>query len=207
MKIEDRIARLERGLQIPGTVLQRIMMDNALCEKEGIIPTGRESTLVWSLGLGAICAPKKFFRGVTIEETVTAAERELLIGEVIETALVFDKEGKVIHWHLPPNRTGISLPDSQDLWAVIWENRKRLGGVAHTHPWKGATHPSHTDVTTFAAVEAGLGRRLLWPIVTFDQVVYLKWAGPGKWDYGFTSDGPRVEEEAITELRKLSGKE
>ena len=104
-------------------------------------------------------------------------------GEMIETALVFDLEGKTIHWHLPAGRSAGSLPDSVSLWDVLWENRHRLGGVAHTHPWDGPSGPSHTDVTTFAAVEAALGKRLVWPIVTFTHITYVEWVGPGRIDY------------------------
>ena len=84
---------------------------------------------------------------------------------MMETALVFDLHGKTIYWHEPSGRTSGYLPDSQDLWDVLWDNRHRLGGVAHTHPWHGPALPSHTDLTTFAAVEKGLGKHLLWPVV------------------------------------------
>lgn len=93
---------------------------------------------------------------------------------MMETALVFDWEGRTIHWHEPPGRSGGALPDSRDLWDVLWEHRSkktggtgRLGGVAHTHPWDGPTGASGTDLSTFRAVELGLGQRLWWPIVTF----------------------------------------
>ena len=89
---------------------------------------------------------------------------------MIEVALVFDQQGNTIHWHLPPGRSGGWIPDTRDLWEVLWENRDRLGGVAHTHPWVGPAWPSQTDETTFSAIERGLGKRLLWPIVTFQEV-------------------------------------
>lgn len=92
---------------------------------------------------------------------------------MMEAALVFDTEGKTIHWHLPPGRSGGSIPDTRDLWEVLWENRQHLGGVAHTHPWHGEAWPSNTDVTTFRAVEQGLGKLLLWPVVTFSEVGYF----------------------------------
>ncbi len=127
------------------------------------------------------------------------------MSEVIEVALVFDVEGRVLYWHLPPGRSGGAIPDSRNLWEVLWENRERLGGVAHTHPWYGDTGPSGTDVTTFAAIEAGLGKRLLWPIVTFDRVVMLKWSGPEKFSYSrFTEGTLRVD--GIERLRDLSGR-
>lgn len=90
----------------------------------------------------------------------------------METGLVFDYNGNFIHWHVPPDRSSGYLPDSRSLWEVLWENRTFLGGVAHTHPWNGEAHPSTTDTTTFAAIEAGLGKRLVWPIVTFSEVRY-----------------------------------
>lgn len=94
---------------------------------------------------------------------------------MIETALVFDNEGNTIHWHEPPGRSGSYIPDTRDLWEIIWENRHRLGGVAHTHPWNGESWASGTDVTTFAAIEQGLGKRLLWPIATFTEVGYFQY--------------------------------
>ena len=122
---------------------------------------------------------------------------------MIETAAVFDFEGNVIHWHLPPNRSGGSIPDSRNLWDILWENRERLGGVAHTHPWHGGPWPSGTDVTTFAAVEAALGRRLVWPIVTLSRVATFMWSGPGKHDY---KSVPFLKSDDIYDLRRLSEK-
>ena len=127
----------------------------------------------------------------------------------METALVFDNRGKTIYWHEPAHRTAGSLPDSQDLWEVLWEHRPRLGGVAHTHPWSGPAAPSQTDVTTFAAVELGLGRKLLWPVVTFSDVAYLvRSTETGL----YTRVDPKwlrhkVSVEGIDELRRRSGSE
>lgn len=84
-----------------------------------------------------------------------------------EVAMVFDKDGNAIHWS---SGRSAAVPDSRTMWDIIWENRHKIGGVAHTHPWDGPTGPSGTDVTTWAAIEAGLGKRLLWPIVTMTHV-------------------------------------
>ncbi len=89
---------------------------------------------------------------------------------MIEAAALIAKDGSVIHWHLPPGRTSGSIPDTRDLWEVIWENRENVLGLAHTHPWNGAPYPSETDLTTFDAIERALGRRLVWWVVTFDHV-------------------------------------
>lgn len=96
---------------------------------------------------------------------------------MIEVAMVFTKEGKMIY--LQPGSSAGSVADSCRLWDEIWENRKIVGGVAHTHPWTGTTRPSYEDVTTFRAIEAGLGELLLWPIITFTHVNYFSYIKPG----------------------------
>jgi len=101
----------------------------------------------------------------------------------MEAGVVVGKDGKAIHWHLPEERTGGSLPDSQALWDFIWKNRNEIMGIAHSHPGRGLPGPSHTDVTTFAAIEDGLGKRLLWWITSEDKLVVIKWVGPGKHTY------------------------
>lgn len=101
----------------------------------------------------------------------------------IEAGVLVDLACEPIYWHLPLDRSGGALPDSRPLWDVIWENRERLLGFAHSHPGSGIPGPSHEDVTTFAAVEAALGKRLVWWITSADSFVELCWAGPGKLDY------------------------
>lgn len=101
----------------------------------------------------------------------------------IEAGVVIDNDLLPIYWHLPKERTGGSLPDSQQLWNVLWEKRDEIYAVAHSHPGYGLPSPSYTDVTTFAAVEAALGKRLFWPIITGDSLAVFSWHGPEKYDY------------------------
>ena len=102
---------------------------------------------------------------------------------MIETGVLVG-DGDFIYWHLPPGRTGGSLPDSRKLWDVLWEHRKdEFLGFAHSHPGAGVPAPSWEDITTFAAVEAGLGRRLHWWITSSDNLVLLLWEGPERYDY------------------------
>lgn len=101
----------------------------------------------------------------------------------IETGVVVNLQGEPIFWHLPDNRSTGYLPDSRTLWDVLWENRNDLLGFAHSHPGKGYPYPSHEDLTTFAAVEAALGRRLSWWIMSESLIVLFKWIGPGDHDY------------------------
>jgi len=95
-----------------------------------------------------------------------------------ETGMVFDRKGNPMLWHTPEGRSSGYLPDSQDLWEFLWEHRLkggtgRLWGFAHTHPWYGRALPSSTDISTWEAIEQGLGQRLLWPIVTLSDVRYF----------------------------------
>ena len=94
---------------------------------------------------------------------------------MIETAMVFAKGGNPIFWLSPNGCTSGSIPDSEVLWDRIWRNRAIIGGVAPTHPWDGTTGISTTYQTTFAAIEAGLGERLIWPIVTMTHVNYFSY--------------------------------
>ena len=126
---------------------------------------------------------------------------------MMETALVFDLNGKTIYFHEPAGRSGGSIPDTRSLWDILWENRDRLGGVAHTHPWDGPSGPSQTDVTTFDAIERGLGKHLLWPVVTFTDVTYVvrnPLYGKGS-DHMWVKAGPlTIEIKGIEELRARS---
>ena len=124
---------------------------------------------------------------------------------MMETALVFDREGKTIHWHEPPGRSAGSLPDSRSLWDILWENRERLGGVAHTHPWQGSAIPSGTDLSTFDAVERALGRSLLWPVVTFNKVAYVVRDDVTRDFVYMDPEHLTFEIEGIAELRVRSG--
>ena len=93
----------------------------------------------------------------------------------------------VLYWHTPEMCTSVSIPDSRELWDVLWEHRKSPAiGFAHTHPGDGIPCPSITDLTTFAAIERGLGRRLLWWIVSSDCIVEIHWEGPNQYDYKST---------------------
>jgi len=102
---------------------------------------------------------------------------------LIEAGVVVGLDGSALHWHLPADRSTGALPDSPDLWEVLWSRRQDVLGFAHSHPGRGRPGPSWTDLTTFAAIEAGLGRRLTWWITSADQLVELRWIGPGPHDY------------------------
>jgi hypothetical protein len=91
-----------------------------------------------------------------------------------------------IFWHFPEGRNAAYLPDSRTLWDEIWNNRERVLGFAHSHPGSGIPGPSYEDLTTFAAVESALGKRLFWWITNSDVLVRIFWIGPNKLDYHVT---------------------
>jgi len=91
-----------------------------------------------------------------------------------EAGVVIGRNQQVLHWHLPESRSIAYLPDSRTLWDVLWENRSNLVGFAHTHSGNGVPYPSHEDVTTFAAIEAALGQRLVWWIVSSNTIVIAR---------------------------------
>lgn len=87
-----------------------------------------------------------------------------------EVGVLLDTGHKPLYWHVPADRSSGYLPDSQDLWDVIWERRSQLRGFAHVHPGGGVQGPSIVDITTFEAIETALGRKLEWWIVTHDSM-------------------------------------
>lgn len=94
----------------------------------------------------------------------------------IETAVLIGRKGEPIYWHEPPGRSAAHLPDSADLWSVIWANRDNLNAIVHSHPGTGVPWASTTDLTTFAAIERALGRPLQWWILTQDHVAIWRYA-------------------------------
>ena len=126
---------------------------------------------------------------------------------MIEVAVVLGVGRQPLHWHVPPEASRVALPDSRSLWEVLWAERERVSGVAHTHPGHGEPWPSFEDLTTFDACELGLGVRLEWWIATADRVRRFARMGHGPFDY---APVPTPAEEADTapwlaELRRRSG--
>lgn len=100
-----------------------------------------------------------------------------------EVGVVVDRDGSALYWHLPPGREENILPDDRALWDLMWRHREQILGFAHSHPGRGRPSPSWTDLTTFAAIEAALGRRWVWWITSADRVVSVVWGGRGNHDY------------------------
>jgi len=104
--------------------------------------------------------------------------------------------------HEPGGRTAVKVPDSQSFWDKVWENRGCMEGIAHTHPGSGWPAPSHTDVSTFEAMEKGIGRRLSWWILSSDRAVRIERRGTG---YEIVEQvDPAAEPAWMEELRKAS---
>lgn len=85
---------------------------------------------------------------------------------LLEAAIVFDVHGTTLYRHIPQGRSSGAIPDSRALWEWLERNVDQVLGIAHLHPFPGPALPSWEDLTTFSAVELGLDKRLVWPIVT-----------------------------------------
>lgn len=115
----------------------------------------------------------------------------------IEVAVIIDRKGRPMHWHLPADRTSVSIPDDRDLWQIIWENRDNILGIAHSHPGAGVPVPSHTDITTFDAIDRALGRNLWWLICSETHLV--------AWTSNQAIEGEVIGEPTwLPKLRRLS---
>lgn len=101
---------------------------------------------------------------------------------MFEVAVLIDLDHSPIYWH-EPLKSSVEIPDSVDLWSQIWANRNSLLGIAHSHPGTGIPQPSTTDLTTFSAIEAALGQRLLWWITSDNILSEFQWTGKSKTSY------------------------
>ena len=121
----------------------------------------------------------------------------------IEAGVLVDLDCEPIHWHSPHDRNTGALPDSRQLWDIIWENRARGMGFAHSHPGSGFPSPSMEDLTTFAAIEAALGKRLVWWIVSEDMWAEFCWVGPARFVY---KTGPNMYQPLWIERLRMESK-
>lgn len=129
---------------------------------------------------------------------------------MIETGAVINTAGEVIHWHEPGGRSGGALPDSRQLWDVLWQAYQHgwLLGFAHTHPGHGVPRPSQEDISSFVAIENALGP-LRWWIASADRMVRVSRSlidsVPGRVIYASTEIAIPDEPVWVAELRRRSG--
>lgn len=90
--------------------------------------------------------------------------------------------------HVPQRAQSGLVPDSPELWDVIWHLRGDLLGIAHTHP-PGCNHPSQLDLETARSVERALGCKLRWWIVDPASGLTTEWrhASAAPEDRGYTT--------------------
>jgi len=133
----------------------------------------------------------------------------------IEAGIVLGWHGEVLYRHQPLRASAGGLPDSRELWDVLWSNRRAVAGFAHSHPGTGVPVASGIDVTTFRAVELALGFHMDWWIVSEDCVVLYQLCYnpngteyrkvPVEWTYGSVRTDIPVENSAwVKELRLMS---
>jgi len=63
-----------------------------------------------------------------------------------------------------------ALADSRTRWEMIWWHRAALVEIAHSHP-RGPLAFSAEDESTMEALDAALGRRLCYSVVTPTEVL------------------------------------
>ncbi len=78
-KIEASITSHIPGQQIPGTVLQRVYVQNSMLRQRGVEVEGadKDSTFVWSLGIGYMNEAKHFIYGKTLPEVFALTKKAL----------------------------------------------------------------------------------------------------------------------------------
>ncbi len=79
-----------------------------------------------------------------------------------EVFFLIDLDGAV--FHREASTSPVAIPDARSRWEVIWENRERIGEIAHSHPI-GPLAFSEEDETTFSALTSALGRPLVFSVV------------------------------------------
>lgn len=79
--IEKKIIELEKLALVstPGTILQKVLVDNKLLIEEGLKLASKESQsqIVWSVGIGGLLQPKVFAHGYTIKEALQRVEKKI----------------------------------------------------------------------------------------------------------------------------------
>jgi hypothetical protein len=88
------------------------------------------------------------------------------------------------------------LPDSRARWEAIWAARDGLEEIAHSHPI-GPDAFSTEDETTMDALDAALGRRLRYSLVTPGGMVVR--------EHGHRVGTPEEEPWWVSQLRAASG--
>jgi hypothetical protein len=85
-----------------------------------------------------------------------------------EVCFLLGRDGTVLWCDL--SGSAAALADSRARWEAIWRHRAELTGIAHSHP-NGPARFSAEDLTTMAALDDALGRRLCYWVVTGDKVL------------------------------------
>lgn len=85
-----------------------------------------------------------------------------------EVCFLLDAEGRVLWSDASTSPT--LMPDSRTRWERIWAMRGQLAEIAHSHPL-GGLHFSSIDEGTMRALDAALGKRLRYSVVTPDAMI------------------------------------
>ena len=76
--VETFLTKLEEGQSAPGTTISRVLVSNEILRRHGVATVGddRETVLAWSLGIGNLQMPKRFFYGLTLQEVFKLARKD-----------------------------------------------------------------------------------------------------------------------------------
>ncbi|OPZ35124.1 MAG: hypothetical protein BWY99_02336 [Synergistetes bacterium ADurb.BinA166] len=121
----------------------------------------------------------------------------------VEAGVLVGLNERPIFWHLPPRAATDRLPDDGKLWSSIWENRENVLGFARSHLGGGVPSPSLEDLTTFRAIEQGLGRKMRWWIVSLTNTVEV-FTGRDRTSYSSTTLPDDGEPGWVWKLREHS---
>lgn len=76
--LERWLRELESDQPVPGTIIQRVLMDSKLLAQNGLRKLhDRQDHLVWCVAIGTLAAPwKKLYYGHSLRETIRKAYKE-----------------------------------------------------------------------------------------------------------------------------------
>lgn len=79
--IEKALERLESGQSVPGTQIVRTLAEVGILRRAGIkVPAekqDKDAILVWTVGIGPLVEPKRFYNGLTVKDALMRALEDL----------------------------------------------------------------------------------------------------------------------------------
>lgn len=103
---------------------------------------------------------------------------------MLEASCAVDLSENEAICYYEPRYSSVYIPDSQEYWDIVWENKDNIAGIAHSHPGNGIPNPSfNLDIKSFSSLDIGFGRKLKYWIISSTDVVVVQWVGPELYDF------------------------